>query len=341
MEMLEKKRYKNYKELCEALGWEVTNGNSKKKQMKELNMICKYEKEGYAFVIKEVYKQPTEQLDGGLFVGDIEILILDMLARAEGNTVSLTTKNLYRELELVNDTYVNHYTVEGKYKTLSEKLNVTHNMIKDVYYLVSRTNKRNTISALKKLTDKCLILWELRVNVCKIKEIEVEYDEEKGEEKVINVVKEYRYATEEEKSNIIATEHKIMKEMRVKNKRFFDINEEARVIFNERVKKYLLENYDIEFYYYTYDITYNKKDILEELNNTSKKEVSNRLNDKVLSSVYKQIDKVGEKTKNKYKVAFGEVNIPNDIERERYDESYERKAKNVAKAIVKRDHRKS
>ena len=34
--MLEIKTYKNYKELCEAIGWKISTGNGKKAQLKEL-----------------------------------------------------------------------------------------------------------------------------------------------------------------------------------------------------------------------------------------------------------------------------------------------------------------
>ena len=43
--MLEKKTYKNYKSLCETMGWKPTGGDTKIKHIKELESICKYHKE--------------------------------------------------------------------------------------------------------------------------------------------------------------------------------------------------------------------------------------------------------------------------------------------------------
>ena len=60
--MLEVGEYKNYKAICEAMGWEITSGNSKKKQLKELERCCKYHKEGNKFVIEEIYKQPSKNI---------------------------------------------------------------------------------------------------------------------------------------------------------------------------------------------------------------------------------------------------------------------------------------
>ena len=61
--MLEVGEYKNYKAICEAMGWEITSGNSKKKQMKELERCCKYHKEGNKFVIEEIYETPLPIVD--------------------------------------------------------------------------------------------------------------------------------------------------------------------------------------------------------------------------------------------------------------------------------------
>ena len=56
--MLEQKTYKNYKELCGAMEWEPVGGNAKKKQLKELNNLCNYHKEGHKFIIDEVFENP-------------------------------------------------------------------------------------------------------------------------------------------------------------------------------------------------------------------------------------------------------------------------------------------
>ena len=62
--MLELKTYKNYKELCVAMDWKITDGSSKKKQLKELESLCKYHKEGNKFVIDEVFENPKPIKDG-------------------------------------------------------------------------------------------------------------------------------------------------------------------------------------------------------------------------------------------------------------------------------------
>ena len=58
--MLEKKIYKNYKELCAALGWKITSGDAKKRQIEHLSSFCKYQKEGNKYVITEIFAEQKE-----------------------------------------------------------------------------------------------------------------------------------------------------------------------------------------------------------------------------------------------------------------------------------------
>ena len=61
--MLEKKTYKNYKEICAAMDWNPICGNYKKARLKDLSSMCKYHKEGQKIVIDEIYENPIEKND--------------------------------------------------------------------------------------------------------------------------------------------------------------------------------------------------------------------------------------------------------------------------------------
>ena len=62
LEILRKiKIFKNYKEMCNALGWKILTSNSKKAQFKDLACYCKYEKQGQKIVILEVFEEPKER----------------------------------------------------------------------------------------------------------------------------------------------------------------------------------------------------------------------------------------------------------------------------------------
>lgn len=56
--------FKNYKELCEFMGWEVIRGNSMRARLKELDSLCKWHREGQKIVVEMVYDTPKKKEDG-------------------------------------------------------------------------------------------------------------------------------------------------------------------------------------------------------------------------------------------------------------------------------------
>ena len=57
------KKYK-WKQLCETIGIKVSEGNSRKKDLKKLESLCRFTKEGQWFTIYEIYSVPKEIKDG-------------------------------------------------------------------------------------------------------------------------------------------------------------------------------------------------------------------------------------------------------------------------------------
>jgi hypothetical protein len=51
--------YKNYKELCEAIGEKPKAGDSKRKQLREIEKWLKLRKEGWTYTVEEVYETKT------------------------------------------------------------------------------------------------------------------------------------------------------------------------------------------------------------------------------------------------------------------------------------------
>ena len=62
--MLELKTYKNWKEICEAMGWDTKGGTYKKARLKKLKSLCDFDRTGNSFTIKEIYETPKEIEDG-------------------------------------------------------------------------------------------------------------------------------------------------------------------------------------------------------------------------------------------------------------------------------------
>lgn len=77
--------FKNYKELCEFMRWKVTTGESKKAQMKELDTICKWHKEGNKIVVDEVFAEVKNKEDGrsknNIYIDSAEALIIHNLKK--------------------------------------------------------------------------------------------------------------------------------------------------------------------------------------------------------------------------------------------------------------------
>lgn len=115
---------KNYKELCKLLDMKVKTGNSKIAQMNEIERYVKFKKEGYKFIVMEIYEIPLPSKDkravGGKSKYDklMDHIIINLLIKNNGEIEESYTK-------LLND-YFDLFTKEYKklrnvgYKRYSE-----------------------------------------------------------------------------------------------------------------------------------------------------------------------------------------------------------------------------
>ena len=60
--MIEKKTYKNWKEICAVMDWKTIGGTYKQARIKDLDTLCRYHKSGHLFVIDEVYENKLERI---------------------------------------------------------------------------------------------------------------------------------------------------------------------------------------------------------------------------------------------------------------------------------------
>lgn len=54
----------NYRRLCEVLELDITSGEAKISQLKEMNRYFRHHKEGNKFIIDEIYELPKDKIDG-------------------------------------------------------------------------------------------------------------------------------------------------------------------------------------------------------------------------------------------------------------------------------------
>lgn len=90
--------FKSYRDLCKALEIDIKTGNSKKKQMREIESVLRYSKHNYSFKIEEVYQKPRyiispyENSEVHHFSRNIQIVLLQYLKEhdiLEGSIVQL------------------------------------------------------------------------------------------------------------------------------------------------------------------------------------------------------------------------------------------------------------
>lgn len=60
---------KNYKEMCNLLGEKVMAGNSKNSQLKEWERYFEYHKQGYSFIIDNIFETPLEKVKNNYHKG--------------------------------------------------------------------------------------------------------------------------------------------------------------------------------------------------------------------------------------------------------------------------------
>lgn len=100
--------FKNYKELCAYMGWVVGTGTQKKAQLKELDTICEWHKEGNKIVIDEVFEEKKKKVDkrasSSKYINPIEVVLLYSLKNKEGE-VYLSTTQLAMLLEMFNENF--------------------------------------------------------------------------------------------------------------------------------------------------------------------------------------------------------------------------------------------
>ena len=211
--------FKNYKELCATLEIKPAGGNQKISQMKEIKRYCSFSRDGYKYIIDEIYEIPKPK-EGGKESEYKEmknlILRLLLLSRQESNRAIFSVPEMLQGIAVVNCNYKDgrrHQKELGKY------LDIKTEYINDFY----NSTHGNLTSAIETnlnslMNDDNLILWGYTIKVCKntpkIKLNELgEFQLDANGRITYEVQKDYRLATVDEKEFILKTEKQILKKM--------------------------------------------------------------------------------------------------------------------------------
>ena len=262
--------FKNYKELCAALGLEVVGGNQKKSQIKDIKRYCSFSRDGYKYIIDEIYDVPKPK-EGGKESEYKEmkslILRLLLLSRQESNRAIFSIPEMLQGIAAINCNYKDgrrHQKELGKYLDIkTEYINDFYNATHDSLTSAVETN----LNQLMKRDN--LILWGYTIKVCKntpkIKLNELgEFQLDANGHITYEVQKDYRLATVDEKEFILKTEKQILKKMGYQNIGHI-IGSGKADEFYDSVNEILKEKCNIDFYYKAYEIVFSREVIEKEL----------------------------------------------------------------------------
>lgn len=245
--------FKNYKVMCEELGWEIKSStNSKNAQYKKLERYCKFEKDGFKIVIKEVYSTPKDKIDGrgksegsrrSIYGNATQLLITDLLARSNGY-VTISKNKLMLSIGMIN---VNYGECSQQVKKLAKYTDMNEKFIYD-FYNINNSNFTNIIeSALNNLEDKSIIIYSKILKVC-----------EQGRFSP-------RKATKWEETQILECEKETLEELGFENKSKVRVSNKWTV-FKKETQNKLSKITEIKYYFSAYEITVNQKYIEQERN---------------------------------------------------------------------------
>jgi hypothetical protein len=241
--------FKNYKDMCTTLGWEIKNStNSKNAQYKELARYCKYNKIGHKIIIEEVYETPLPKLDGrgennNIYGNLIQLLITDLLAQCDGH-ISISRSKLMNTIGMVNCNYSECRELVQK---LAKYTEIDEKIIYDFYNTSTSSFKSVIETSLNSLMDKRVIMYN----------------------KIIKVTEKERYAprmaTEKELQLIMKIEKDTLEQMGYKQLSHVRMSRDWKN-FKERTNNLLHKSSDINYYFTAYDITIHEEYIVKERN---------------------------------------------------------------------------
>lgn len=155
---------KNYKVLCELLGQDVKDGKSKKYQLEDFARYFDWERSGQKFIISDIYDTPLTKEDkrklgnNSIYVKCIEVILLQYLSKQEGYARTLTKRNWWEMLGVVNHKYGR--TPENDLKDLD--YTITSWEVRHFYQRCNKKLEQILFSALNSLKNRKLITYEIQ-----------------------------------------------------------------------------------------------------------------------------------------------------------------------------------
>lgn len=305
-------RIKNYKELCAILDVPVKSGNTKKAQLKELERYCKYTKEGYSFVIIEIYDtvlpkaKPMNDGRGksigsrgnntGIFQKDIaEVIMFNMINELKNKTtedkyINISKTSMYMEVCLVNH---NFYELYPMMKQISEKEDIPVQVVEYFYNTATSKMKKNIESVLNYMQRNFWIKWSYQMSV-----------------KLVNGGT--RLATDDEVYDIISLQKKVLLEHGIKDMKEIYFTDKYITIQKE-VNRQLKEEFGFEYFFNSFYIIPSRQ--FEEYASTFEniEDVRKNINNNMIISSLKSAEKKHNKVVDECGIVVNENEVRETI----------------------------
>lgn len=327
---------KNYKELCQLLEVEPKKGgDSKKAQLKEIERYVNFNKQGYKFIVKEIYTEPLQIIDGRLFsskaaqyIDDLELLLINFLLYNKGD-ITISKSGLYTALKMVNSNY-NKYN-GNKRPLLAKDMQIDLDVINEYYNDTSSILGNAIKTVLNRLVRKKLIYktdTKVKAQLVVVPEkVNVNGDisirpvihtDENDIERVdyvpskLKTTIEHVECTNEEIKKIMAIERKVITQMGYSE----GIGQNVLVAsgkykeFKNKVNPILVDEMNVAYAYDAYKILFNYDDIKSEqqyiLDKMERQQKEAYVNGLMQKHIYDRAEKSIHKT---YDKAFNEFGI--------------------------------
>lgn len=274
-----KREFKNYKDLCNHLGWEISAGNVKKKQMKELDLICRFSKNGNKFIIEEIYEDRADaefkKACRVKYMDNLENIIMGyLLLKGDGRKCISSKSNFMKEVGLINANF--NLCKEYQFKT-AQLLGVDIRTVSEYFNLNTKSLKADLERAMKNLSKMKLIDYNMVTLLCKyekLNDIDRYVFEENKDEKGNKISKTYithdgvekfTVATDEERDILLMAGREALEVLGFKDISEVYAKGQANLYYKiiEGFVRHKIQNY--KFSYEGYDIIYREEIIKQEL----------------------------------------------------------------------------
>ena len=164
--------FKNYKDLCLTLNIAPSSGNSKLKQMKEIERFMVLEKKGHKFIVEKIFTIPREKsIDGRFTYGqDIEFALVQGLylnaRNLDTNDIHIvsTVNTISYNIGMTNKTFVWN---KAPTKIEKDSVDLPRSRFNNFHYSVRSMVSERIESVLNRMERNCFLYYNRKLYIAK------------------------------------------------------------------------------------------------------------------------------------------------------------------------------